>query len=240
MAKFYGRYGLGAIIEYFLEDSLGSTYRRLGLDKNSRILDIGCADGFLPYMLAEAGFKNVTGIDPYIQSDATYENGAKVFKKELCECTDGMYDVITLNHVFEHLPDQLETLVEIKRLLSNGGKLVIRIPTSTSDAFEKFNAHWYQLDAPRHLYLHSHKSIIELLNKAGFKSIDLFCDSTIWQYYSSELYLKDYPFNVHMKKYLINIPRLLLTGGLNRYKKKVLEVNAKLRGDQIVVVAIRK
>lgn len=77
-SQFFKKIGFGSVIGYFLEDSIGSTYGKLGIDQQIKILDIGSADGFLPYMLHEVGYKNVVGIDPYIDSPINYKNLARV------------------------------------------------------------------------------------------------------------------------------------------------------------------
>jgi 2-polyprenyl-3-methyl-5-hydroxy-6-metoxy-1,4-benzoquinol methylase len=236
ISHFKSTWILGKVIGYFFEDPLGRTYKKLNLNINSRILDVGCADGFLPYMLTEVGYRDVTGIDPFIDSSKTYPNGTKIFKAEISNL-NGEFDVITLNHVLEHLPEQLDKLLRLRGLLSDDGKIVLRIPSATSDAFEKYREFWYQFDAPRHLFLHSHQSINELLIRAGYKVVDMFCDSTIWQYYSSDLYMKNIPFSFHMRTYLFTLPKLLINGKLNEYKQKVKKVNCQLKGDQIVIVA---
>lgn len=142
-----------------------------------------------------------------------------------------------MNHILEHLPDQHATLSYVRKIINEDGLLVVRIPTVTSDAFDIYQKNWYQLDAPRHLYLHSHKSIMELLSRYGFKVTELSCDSTIWQYYSSEPYAKGIPFYKHMAYFIRTLPLNIITGKFFQYKKLKNSVNKMLRGDQIVVIA---
>jgi len=54
---------------------------RVKLNKNSKILDIGCGAGNLLLELRELGFIHLVGIDPYIEKDIEYKNGVKILKR---------------------------------------------------------------------------------------------------------------------------------------------------------------
>ncbi|TMI37728.1 class I SAM-dependent methyltransferase, partial [Candidatus Bathyarchaeota archaeon] len=130
----------------------------LGITPNSSLLDVGCGSGSRLLGLYGAGFRTLGGIDLYIESDTHYENGVQVLKRTIHEIS-GSWDVIMFHHSFEHLSDQVETIRSVARLLSKNGLCIIRIPTVTSYAWENYKEHWVQLDAPRHFYLHSIKSM---------------------------------------------------------------------------------
>ena len=63
------------------------------------------------------------------------------------------------HHSFEHLPDPIETLERVYRLMPSGGNCLIRIPLVSSEAWKKYGPHWVQLDAPRHFFLYSIESL---------------------------------------------------------------------------------
>lgn len=138
------------------------------LSKKSRILDVGCGSGRLLFNLAEVGFKNTLGIDKYVESDIVYGNGAKVLKATLQDIS-GEYDLIMFQHSFEHMPNQLETLQCVNRLLVKNGVCLLNMPTVSSYAWKYYKEDWVQLDAPRHLCIHSQDSIRILASKAGFE-----------------------------------------------------------------------
>src|SRR5205085_10674982 len=117
-------------------------------------------------VLYQFGFRNLTGADAFIDADIFYPNGVKVYKKSLEEL-EPAFDLITLNHSFEHLPNPLESLLEIGRLLEKDKFALIRIPI-VNFAWEKYGANWVQLDAPRHLFLYTERSFRLLAEKAGF------------------------------------------------------------------------
>lgn len=76
-----------------------------------------------------------------------------------------------MSHFLEHAPNPLETLKETNRILKPGGKLIITIPNFASLSRMTFGKHWYHLDAPRHLYHFTPRTLGTMLKKAGFKNI---------------------------------------------------------------------
>ena len=64
---------------------------------------------FLNY-LNGLGFTNLTGIDPFLESDIYYPNGVKVLRKGISEL-EGTYKVIMLHHSFEHMSEPLDVFV---------------------------------------------------------------------------------------------------------------------------------
>lgn len=81
----------------------------VGLSPTSKILDVGCGSGELLYSLREAGFRNLLGIDPFLQEDISYGNGLLVKKGSLSEVT-GTWDLVMFHLSFEHLANPGETL----------------------------------------------------------------------------------------------------------------------------------
>ena len=63
----------------------------------------------------------------------------------------GGFDVITLWHSIEHLPDPWSMLDALPAHLDDGGTLAIATPNPLALQFRVFGAHWVHLDAPRHV-----------------------------------------------------------------------------------------
>lgn len=190
---------------------------------DSRILDVGCGSGASVYALKECGYANAAGIDPYIEKDITYENGAVVLKRTIHDC-DQLWDLIIFNHSFEHLADPLETLQGVKRLLSGDGVCLIRMPTTSSYAWEQYGIHWVQLDAPRHFFLHSLESLEIISAKSGLRLGKVLFDSTEFQFLGSEMYLRDIP--LHSKANIFSAAEII------EYKTRSVQLNLEGRGDQ--------
>jgi len=162
------------------------------ISSKTRILDIGCGSGELLLRMYEDGFRHLTGVDPYIKEDIHYKCGITIHKRTLDEM-QGKFDLIMLHHAFEHMDEPAEVLKKINRLLDPGGMVLIRIPVANSYAWEKYGVNWVQLDAPRHFFLHTDKSMEILARETGFELTDVVYDSWELQFYGSEKYLRDIP-----------------------------------------------
>ena len=135
-----------------------SLYRVSSLTKDSRILDVGCGNGYFLRVLRDFGFKHLVGIDPYLRKGADYGDQVKILKKSIHQIS-GKYDLIMFDHSFEHIPDPYDTLLAVGRLLSADGTCLIRTPIVDSWAWEHYKENWVQIDAPRHFFLHSYASM---------------------------------------------------------------------------------
>ncbi|WP_421712339.1 class I SAM-dependent methyltransferase, partial [Alteromonas abrolhosensis] len=74
------------------------------------------------------------------------------------------FDVITLWHVLEHLPDLEGTIIEIEKLLNPGGILIIAVPNYKSYDAKYYKTYWAAFDVPRHLWHFSRKSMNKLFS----------------------------------------------------------------------------
>lgn len=151
------------------------------------ILDVGCGAGDFLCKLAQQGYTNLTGCDPFLENDIIYENGVHIYKKEIHDMT-GQFDSIFLNDSFEHVTDPHEVMASIKRLLSPNGKARISIPVYPNIASEIFKENWVQIDAPRHIFLHSKESMDYLAKEHGLKIVKRVYDSGLPQIVRSYLY----------------------------------------------------
>jgi SAM-dependent methyltransferase len=226
---------VGWLLNHFFEDPAAKSIEGL-VNRNDSILDVGCASGMLLLLMKDDGFEDVSGCDPFIEESIVYPSGVIVNDRTIDEETR-VFDVVMAHHVLEHVQDQSEFVKKIWERLEPSGKVIIRTPTSSSWAFDRFGPNWYQMDAPRHMCVHSRRSIVLLLESAGFTNVRIKDDSTLWQILSSQLYEQDIPFVEHLGWYVRHLPVLLVSGRFRHLKKVVKRLNREGRGDQICVVA---
>lgn len=197
------------------------------INKHSKILDIGSGIGFHLKRLSDLGFTNLRGIDPFLKEEVhTYRN-VTIFRKFLNEFDENNFDLITLHHVFEHLPDPRQTLSLIFDKLVEEGYCVIRTPVFPNEAWELYKENWFQLDAPRHFFIHSTQSIRFLCRLTGFHLYGVIYDSTPMQYYISEQYQKGIPLTKQLP---------IRKKEAASYSKKVAIANKLGRGDQAIFI----
>ena len=201
--------------------------------KNESVLDVGCGGGEFAYYLTELGI-NTVGIDPFVRQVRVYKNGLKILKRTLVEFkreTELQFDLIMFNHSFEHMPDPEEVLKVASGLLRDTGTIMIRIPTVSSYAWKHYRTNWVQLDAPRHLFLHSVESIGILANNAGFRVSDIVYDSDELQFCGSEQYLQNIPLT-SSQSYRTSLKASPFSKkDIASYKKQAVALNRQNLGD---------
>ena len=135
-------------------------------DEYTSVLDIGSGSGWLLERLEHLGFKNLTGIDPYIDSDISRGKHVNVYKMQLKE-VKGIYDLVISNHSFEHMTDPVLAIGYIKNLLSKKGCAIIRTPVFPNRIWEIYRENWCAIDAPRHIFIPSIKAMKLLAEWSG-------------------------------------------------------------------------
>ena len=217
----------------FLVDKLKIKMSNLSLEAflklkpkmSGKILDVGCGEGKFLKSIYQLGFKNIAGIDPFALQEQ--EKPFPIYKKSL-ENLEDKYDIITFNHVFEHVENVNETLKICYKLLNKNGKIFIRVPVKDSYAYEFYGENWVQWDAPRHFQLLTKKAIAILAEQNNFDLKDYYCDSYKFQFTGSEKYKRHLSYQT---------PNSIFTKSeLKEFTEKSIALNKKLKGDQIVAV----
>ena len=157
----------------------------LNRKQSGKLLDVGCSDGqFLVYM-RKLGW-SVYGVEPREVSARTAREqfGLDVFHGyvENADFPLGFFDAITLNHVFEHVHNPLEIAGRINELLSPGGIAMIEVPNFASLESRVFGERWVGVDAPRHLYQFTPKTLRATLERGGLRVLEIVQGSDIGPY----------------------------------------------------------
>jgi SAM-dependent methyltransferase len=198
---------------------------RLKPMRDARILDVGCGSGSFVLDLSSMGFKNVLGVDPFIARDIEHRGRVLVKKCSLDDLRDDAWDVIMFHHSFEHMSDQHDTLRVVRGLLAPRGTCLIRIPV-TSWAWKRYGVNWVQIDAPRHFFLHTERSLGMLAEQSGLAVTGVHYDSTEFQFWGSELYARGVSFGSHESTAYFS------RRAVNDFRGRARRLNEQRMGDQ--------
>jgi len=173
--------------------AMGPWLKKCGIRSfEARFLDVGC--GSWSWWLSDLkalGFRNLLGVDPFVAGDLE-DTGVSILKRRIDQVS-GRFELITFHHSLEHVADQVATLAAARSLLTTNGSCLVRLPLVSSAVWEQYRTDWVELDAPRHLYLHSLDSIKLVAAQAGLQLVEHFSDSTEFEFWGSEQYRRDLP-----------------------------------------------
>ena len=129
------------------------------------VLDIGCGDGAFLSLFED---KRIAGVEP---SDRARELCVKKGLEVAPSISDinETFDIITLWHVLEHLPNLKGDLETINNLLSDKGRLFVAVPNCKSWDAEYYGEFWAGYDVPRHVWHFDRESLERTLVSAGFE-----------------------------------------------------------------------
>jgi len=208
--------------------------RELGIGFDDPILDVGCGGGELLRELHRDGFRDLTGIDPYLPADEDPAPGLRLRRWTLADAEPGRYALVMLHHALEHLPDQDTVFARLRRILRPGGRLLVRIPMADSEAWRRYGTDWVQLDAPRHLVLHTRSSLELVAGRSGFRIDRVTWDSTAFQFWGSEQYRRGIPLR-DRRSHAVDPRRSPFTRAqIALYEQMANELNRRGAGDQAV------
>ena len=124
--------------------------------KDLPILDMGCGDGqFLAY-LKDAGYSDLTGIEPEAGRAANARlRGLKVLEGLDALDGGGQFSIIFLWHVMEHVPAPVTLLRRLIEHLERNGALIVSVPNHASAQTRLFGRWSTYPDYGRHLWFHS-------------------------------------------------------------------------------------
>ncbi len=182
---FSSDYRCGHEGSYFEEKTLErlSDPELLRLIKNykprGKFLEVGCAGGAFLNAARNEGYE-VYGVE---LSDEAASFARQKFSLNVvvgdvhsAEFNSEMFDVVYLGDVLEHLRNPRETLAELRRIIVDGGLLVLQCPMQTNTLFSRAGFFLYGLLGknatvhlpPYHMFEYRPKSMMEFLCLSGF------------------------------------------------------------------------
>ncbi|MDA2915377.1 class I SAM-dependent methyltransferase [Nitrospinae bacterium AH_259_B05_G02_I21] len=194
--RYYDPIELGLFEEYY-GPFRRRTFTRLVKEiqrflQTGRVLDIGCSFGWFLEVAAKAGFE-VLGLEPSkeVVAIARDKRGLNVREGDVASAEElpGLYDIILLANVLEHLPNPFDNLRRLQSRLAANGLLVVIVPNVDGLIHRlTYWAHWlsankltwplevlFQTDSPSmHLYQFSETAIRRALTKAGYRVVHVY------------------------------------------------------------------
>ncbi|MFK5957494.1 MAG: class I SAM-dependent methyltransferase [Lutibacter sp.] len=145
--------------------------------EEKKILDIGCGTGDFLLTCVNNGW-NVVGVEPnnnakkLAEAKLTSNQESQIYS-ELKTLTSQKFDVITLWHVLEHVPNLEDYILKLKLLLKPNGVLVVAVPNYKSYDATYYKQFWAAFDVPRHLWHFSKKSIQLLFSEVKMNVVKI-------------------------------------------------------------------
>ena len=136
------------------------------------LLDFGAGTGDFLKTAKNMGW-TVEGVEPNIHARSKAKEKEIDLFSSLSEVSLKKYDVITLWHVLEHLPDLENQIQKLSSLLEEEGTLVIAVPNFKSFDAKYYKEFWAAFDTPRHLWHFSKTAIEKLFLKRGLKLVKI-------------------------------------------------------------------
>ena len=129
--------------------------------EKGKLLDIGAGTGDFLVVAKNDGWQT-TGIEPSEKAKAIALNKGVNFTDNLSDLESHSFDMITMWHVLEHVPNLDEYIIELKRLVRPTGTIIIAVPNFKSFDAEYYGRFWAAYDVPRHIW-HFSKTAIDKL-----------------------------------------------------------------------------
>ncbi|RUT70608.1 class I SAM-dependent methyltransferase [Flavobacterium cupreum] len=136
--------------------------------QKGKILDIGAGTGDFLLTAKNDGWETV-GVEPSERAKEIAIKKGISFVEEISVLENNSFDVITMWHVLEHVPNLELQIQELKRLLKPTGTLIVAVPNFKSYDAKYYKEFWAAYDVPIHFWHFSKKAIQSLFSKVDMK-----------------------------------------------------------------------
>lgn len=140
--------------------------------EKGKLLDIGAGTGDFLVVAKNDGWQT-TGIEPSEKAKNNAISKGVNFADKLSDLESNSFDVITMWHVLEHVPNLDEYILELKRLLKPTGTIIIAVPNFKSFDANYYGRFWAAYDVPRHIWHFSKTAIQKLFAEKEMKLVDV-------------------------------------------------------------------
>lgn len=140
----------------------------------ARLLDVGCGSGQFVADACARGW-DASGIDTDALAIAAGRSAGLPVStsalEEVAHTQPASVDVVTMEHVLEHVSDPLKFLCAARRLLRPSGTLWLATPNIDAAGHTRFGHAWKHLDPPRHFVVFTSSALDDVLDAAGFRDV---------------------------------------------------------------------
>jgi 2-polyprenyl-3-methyl-5-hydroxy-6-metoxy-1,4-benzoquinol methylase len=136
--------------------------------QRGKILDIGAGVGDFLSVAKKDGWE-IIGVEPSEKAKAIAKNKGVTFVESINDLENNSFDVITMWHVLEHVPDLENQIKELKRLIKPSGTIFIAVPNFNSFDAKYYGSFWAAYDVPIHLWHFSKTAIKKLFAKENLE-----------------------------------------------------------------------
>jgi len=159
----------------FQKYTFGKYLRRMeDYRKTGYVLDIGCGIGSFVYAAQVRKWHSI-GIDigSSISVGKKYRLNILNGKIEDLSFEEGLFDVITMFDVIEHIIDLQSLMNRISHSIRKKGLLIIKTPNVVGLSSKILGKNWTAVQPEDHMYLFSPKTLRNLLIKFGFRIVKI-------------------------------------------------------------------
>ncbi len=125
------------------------------------LLDIGAGTGDFLLTAKQNGWETI-GVEPSEKAKGIAIGKGIKFSDSTQDLESHSFDVITMWHVLEHIPNLEIQIKELKRLVNPNGTIIIAVPNFKSYDANYYGKFWAAFDVPIHFW-HFSKTAIQLL-----------------------------------------------------------------------------
>ena len=117
-----------------------------------RMLDVGCGLGWL---MSSLPAWETYGIETsrFAAKRAAQHGTVHVGTLQDCPFPKQSFQLVTMHHVIEHVPDPMDAILRIKQLIAPGGTLILSTPDFDSGCARRFKERYRLLHDPTHISL---------------------------------------------------------------------------------------
>jgi 2-polyprenyl-3-methyl-5-hydroxy-6-metoxy-1,4-benzoquinol methylase len=137
-------------------------------ESKGSLLDIGAGTGDFLFVAKQNGWQTI-GVEPSQKAKLIAQKKGVDFVNATSDLENHSFDVITMWHVLEHVPDLENQIIELKRLLKPNGILLVAVPNFKSYDANHYGKFWAAFDVPIHFWHFSKKAVRLLFEKHKMK-----------------------------------------------------------------------